>query len=132
MIRKLALASQNNIQDKSTMLAATKESDEDKRFAAEGFSPPNNYGIDLVPIRLPTNPQFTDGDRQAAQDHFQMCIRHQKRTGGEPAKHYFNGFRDNPNRKEPTSNLTNGAATQANVDVLREIYFAPCVAQPFW
>ena len=83
MIRKLALASQNNIQDKSTMLAATKESDEDNRFIADGFSPLDNYGIDLLPIRLHTDPQIADGDSQSTSDHFQMPIGHHKRRSDE-------------------------------------------------
>ena len=56
MIRKIILASKNNIQDKYTTLAATKESDEDNTFITEGFNPPDNHGIDLLPIRLRTNP----------------------------------------------------------------------------
>ena len=64
MIRKIALASQNSIQNKSTLLVATKKPDENNKFITKGINPPNNHGIDLVPIKICTNLQLTDRNSQ--------------------------------------------------------------------
>lgn len=112
-------------------MAATKESDEDNKFITKKFNPPDNHGIDLLPIRLHTNPWFADGDSQSTSDHFQMPIGHHKRRSVKPAQHYFNIPRNNTNRRKLIPNITKGRDTQANIDGLKEICFPSCVVQPY-